>query len=76
MGYQHLGREAKFRNPNNGEYEWGRSPSGERIYVVGFCRCGKKCLLCETEFNTMLHNVGWEITHCTFWHFIEMKYNI
>lgn len=76
MAYQKLGGLAKFRNPNNGEYEWGISPSGERIYVAGFCKCGQKCLLCESEFKEMMNNVGWEITRYTFWHFVEKKYGM
>ncbi len=48
-----------------GEREWGISPSGERIYVVGYCKCKSKVLLCESEFKEMLNNISWMIERPT-----------
>ena len=76
MSFQKLGAEAKFRDPKTGNYEWGRSPSGERIYVVGYCNCGNKCLLCESEFKEMLYNIHFAITDYSLKEFIVRKYNI
>lgn len=60
-----------------GQREWGRSPSGERIFHTGYChRCQGKAFLCETEFRAMIDDVGWHITDYSFWQFIQKKYHI
>ena len=76
MAFQKLGSLASFRNPDNGQYEWGISPSGERIYCVGFANKKGKVLLCESEARELVCNLQWLMEKQTLVNFLVKKYNI
>lgn len=59
-----------------GEMEWGRSPNGERIFVVGYCKCKQKALLCESEFKELLVNAYWLLEKPTLKKFLVKRLRI
>ncbi len=65
MGYKKLG-----------EMEWGISPSGERIFVVGYADKKGKVLLCESELRELLTNAYWLLEKPTFRKFLIKKLRI